>query len=416
MSRRELDSFRFHRRLAAALPIETGKSLGVLAAIGASLWWVSGCSGTSSGYRLPSGANATELGRAAVGLAPGADLARGRLTYALAWSDAHTLAAIELGLSFELVVREVGDARSGRPAREVIRIELGPAEYDVEDIAVHGPRKQVFVAGRDGRVRGFDARTGQLVATWVLGSPATAVAVTGDGAYVATGTADGILCLRRYRDGALIQCVAAHSGQISALQFSPDGDQLVSGSFTGDVIRWRMPGLAEIHRRTFPGAVCDLAFAPDGRRLAAARSAFALRQKTASRPGAAGARASAHPGHAISVWQLADRQTRDLLGHRGPVTSVAWSPDGQRLLSSSWDRTVRLWAVPDALTRPDPGGAWGSGAASELARYGQFVARTRDVAVSADGRHVAVAAWTDGHTGSATALLDLLYPRPATPR
>jgi WD40 repeat protein len=30
-------------------------------------------------------------------------------------------------------------------------------------------------------------------------------------------------------------------------------------------------------------------------------------------------------------------------GHRGPVTTLAWSPDGQRLASGSWDQTVQVW-------------------------------------------------------------------------
>ena len=32
-----------------------------------------------------------------------------------------------------------------------------------------------------------------------------------------------------------------------------------------------------------------------------------------------------------------------LLGHSGSVLSVAFSPDGKRILSGSWDTTTRIW-------------------------------------------------------------------------
>jgi WD40 repeat protein len=43
----------------------------------------------------------------------------------------------------------------------------------------------------------------------------------------------------------------------------------------------------------------------------------------------------AKPAHALYV----------LRGHSDTVTSVSWSPDGTKLVSSSNDRTVRLWLV-----------------------------------------------------------------------
>ena len=33
--------------------------------------------------------------------------------------------------------------------------------------------------------------------------------------------------------------------------------------------------------------------------------------------------------------------------HKSPITSLAFLPDGQRLLSTSWDGTVRIWKVSD---------------------------------------------------------------------
>src|SRR5262249_58873775 len=45
-------------------------------------------------------------------------------------------------------------------------------------------------------------------------------------------------------------------------------------------------------------------------------------------------------------------EPRTLRGHTNLVTSVAWSPDGARLLSASHDATVKVWdgrAKPETL-------------------------------------------------------------------
>ena len=75
--------------------------------------------------------------------------------------------------------------------------------------------------------------------------------------------------------------------------------------------------------------VSALAFAPDGKTLAAAAG---------DRPGR-----GREPG-LIVLWDAATGQRRlTLTGHTNAVLSVAFSPDGKLLASGSSDRTVRLW-------------------------------------------------------------------------
>jgi len=77
------------------------------------------------------------------------------------------------------------------------------------------------------------------------------------------------------------------------------------------------------------GAVYGVDVSPDGSLIAASGTIVAA--------GPAG------------IVRLIDVETgnviRTLKGHRSRISSVAFSPDGKRILTGSWDRTMRLWDV-----------------------------------------------------------------------
>src|SRR5207249_1024668 len=71
------------------------------------------------------------------------------------------------------------------------------------------------------------------------------------------------------------------------------------------------------------GPVSSVCFSPDGERIV-----------------------SGSEDKTVTVWDAhTGQEIRTLKGHNGRVWSVVFSPDGKRILSGSDDTTVRVWDV-----------------------------------------------------------------------
>ncbi|MGL5806129.1 MAG: WD40 repeat domain-containing protein, partial [Xenococcaceae cyanobacterium] len=55
--------------------------------------------------------------------------------------------------------------------------------------------------------------------------------------------------------------------------------------------------------------------------------------------------ASASDDNTVLVWHKDGTLLSTLAGHQERVTSIAFSPDGQYLVSASADRTVKIWQL-----------------------------------------------------------------------
>ncbi len=64
-----------------------------------------------------------------------------------------------------------------------------------------------------------------------------------DGTLVATGNLDGTADVWRAQDGALLATLAGHSDRVATLEFSPDGNSLITGSWDHSARRWSLQAL-----------------------------------------------------------------------------------------------------------------------------------------------------------------------------
>ncbi len=202
-------------------------------------------------------------------------------------------------------------------------------------------RSLIGVAGAEGLVRIVDLN-GVVSKEWkVPGTPITSLtfhplATPPDGSnsepipVVATAGTDGVIRLWDYTTGEPAESFHGSNVAIESLAFRADGKQLVSGGADGAITVWNTETAAsEVIEGTVEQPESVVALSADGKQLATA--------------GVSSGRA------AILVFDLeAGKMTHTLLGHEGPIRSLAFSPDSLRLVSGSADRSARIWDPGDS--------------------------------------------------------------------
>jgi WD40 repeat protein len=238
-------------------------------------------------------------------------------------------------------------------------------------LAVSPDGKQV-VAGGYGFLRSWDLATGKESLT--LDVPKTpyawSLAFSKDGKRLLAGYDDNVARVFDMTSGKVVGQFTGHTASVWAAAFLADGKQAVTGSWDRSLRLWDVETGKEI--RAFDNVrnqVRCLAIAPDGKTVAAGHSA------DGSTPGA------------VKIWDIATgKELRSLAEHKLPVTSVSFSQDGTRLLTSGFDSKVALWDVASG---------------KELKSFTGHTLRVESAAFSADGTRIV----SCGSQGSPTVCL-----------
>jgi WD40 repeat protein len=145
-----------------------------------------------------------------------------------------------------------------------------------------------------------------------------------EGRFLVTGGVDRVLKVWNTKTWQLEQTLQGHSNAVYALALNPTGQILASSSDDQTIRIWQMPSGQERYLLQLRSEwATSVVFSPDS------RGVFTATQDT------------------LKLWGISSTNRGNLLcvlrGHSDSIQALAISADGQWLVSSSQDKTIRVW-------------------------------------------------------------------------
>jgi WD40 repeat protein len=245
-------------------------------------------------------------------------------------------------------------------------VRMGAFDMESEEgLRQGGHRGPVIVPGKPEESRLFQMVTGQFKPVMPMdGTKLTAGEIELVAAWIKAGAP--AMKAKAAESSTLSYKPKAVRPQVFSLAFSPDGALVATGGFREVNLVDAASGRVLATLKGHADAVRSVAFSPDGKLLAAAGGFPAKRGEVkiwnvATRElvrtleghkdcihsvvfSKDSAIATASYDKMVRLWSL-DGASRELKDHIDAVYSLAFTPDGKRLVSGAADRTIKIWDV-----------------------------------------------------------------------
>ena len=195
-------------------------------------------------------------------------------------------------------------------------------------------------------------------------------------------------------------------GGIGEIAYSPDGNRLAIANNIGIWI-YDAHSLVELDLLTgHTDGISSIAFSPDGKTLVSSSYDETV-QLSDVNTGTLKSTLTGHTGRirsiafspdgtliaggssdkAVHLWDTVSGEHKTILvGHTRAITTIAFSPDSKTLASGAWDNTVRLW---DIATQKE------KAVLTDHTYFGEHTSGISNVAFSTDGQVLVSAAFNE---------------------